>query len=130
MVSALAAPLVTPVVALPLMWLLPARLDEVDLLMATFFGFVFSLAYGYVGMLLICLPLFALLGKLRRLDAIRLCLGTTLLGAVAFTWVLSPEPPTVPALLRIFFFNAACSLAVCAFFCVLAEIRIRPLART
>lgn len=120
------APLVTPIAAIPLVALLPGiYVTELDMVMTVPFVFFFSLICGYLGMFVVCLPIMALLGYTKRLDAIRLCFYTTIVGAIAWTSIVGSGHSDFPLLARNFIAGAGCSFAVSAFFCVLGGIPIR-----
>lgn len=121
------APLITPILAIPLVALLPGIYNnEIDLLITLPFVIIISLLYGYLGMVLICLPVMLLLRFLKRLNALSLCLCTAVIGASVWTLLFGDMPgPNATLLLRTFLTGFGCSLGVSAFFCVLGGITIR-----
>lgn len=122
------APLITPIVAIPLVALLPGvYTSEFDMVIALPFVLVLSLIYGYLGMVLVCLPVFLLLLLLKRLNSVRLCLFTTAIGAGVWTCLFGDlsGPAHNDAYLASFVVGAGCSLGVSAFFCALGGITIR-----
>ncbi len=120
------APLITPILAIPLVALLPGIYNnELEFLILIPFVAFFSLLYGYLGMLLVCLPIILLLRFLERLDATRLCFFTTVVGGGVWAWLFQDSPGPEPATyLAKFIVGAGCSLGVSAFFCLLAGISI------
>lgn len=125
--AAFAAPAVAPVIAIPLVSLLPgAYASPVLTLVAIPFTIVLAILFGYLGMFLVCLPLYALLQLANRLRAIRLCSYTTLLGTGL--WVLFWQwggSLNNDSLATYAIIGAASSLAVVASFCWLAGITFR-----
>lgn len=114
-----AAPLICPVLAIPLAAFLPGMYaNEIDLLIALPLVVIASLVYGYLGMLVVCLPVMLILRALKRLNTLTLCSVTTLIGAVLWTGLMhgAPKPISLPLALLI---GGACSLGVTAFFCAL-----------
>ena len=121
------APLVTPLLAIPLIALLPGMYNsEVDLLIALPFVVVFSLVYGYLGMIFICLPVMLLLRFLKKFNAVTLCLCTTAIGASVWVLLFGDNMPSSEPVSRLvaFAIGAGCSLGVSVFFCVLGDIRL------
>ena len=129
--AALAAPAVTPVIAIPLVSLLPGVYASPVIVLITIpVTFVLAILFGYLGMAVVCLPLYALLRRANQLRAIRLCSYTTVLGTVL--WVLFwqwGESMASDTLTTYVVIGATCSLAVAASFCWLAGITIRPSGR-
>lgn len=128
--AALCSPLVTPLAAIPMTALtMGIYADSVDLLIKLPFVTMAALGYGYLGMILICLPIMMLLRRLDALDAIRLCLCTTIVGALAWAGVSSSgrEPGSLP-LLADLSTGAVCGVAVCMTFCLLRGIPFRVTA--
>lgn len=121
--AALVAPTVTPVVASVSLAFFPDVLtDDGYYLIAFPFVLVVSLVIGYLGMFLVCLPMFALLEASGRLTAGALCVVTSLAGAAIWVWFrLDPQQSM---------FNSAavgflCSLGVSALFCYIRGITTR-----
>lgn len=119
LVAFFAAPLISPVLAIPLAAFLPGMYaNEIDILIALPFVVVLSLVYGYLGMLAVCLPVMLILRALKWLNALSLCSVTTLIGAILWTALMHGGPKPIPVSLA-FLIGAACSLGVTAFFCAL-----------
>ena len=128
LVAFFSAPLITPVVAIPLAGLLPLIYqNELDLLITLPFVVAFSLIYGYLGMIFVCLPVMILLHLMKRFNAFTICLATTLIGASIWTYLFHDIPGPERKFTPIFTFivGAGCSLGVSAFFCLLGGITIR-----
>ena len=124
--AALCAPLVVPVLAIPLAGLLPDMYaNGVDMLLKLPFTAFVSLVYGYLGMFLICLPILMLLRRLKALNAGRLCFYTSIFGAAAFSYIFNSHSTDFPVLVVTFAIGACCSLTVCAIFCLLHGITFR-----
>lgn len=122
--AALVAPAVTPIIALvSLAWFPNMGTSGGYYFIAIPFVFVFALIYGYLGMLLVCLPFAAVLSRTRLLGAPALCSLTSITGAALWTW--HDAHPMQPAL-DSFIVGFLCSLGVSALFCYLAGIAIRP----
>lgn len=122
------APLVTPVLAIPLVALLPDVYSSAfDVLLFLPFVVVLSLVYGYAGMLLVCLPLMVLLKHFGKLSSLTLCASTTVAGTALwmtlFIGARTPDPASHTA--RFLLVGALCSLGVSACFSILAEIPMR-----
>ena len=120
------APLVTPILAIVSTALLPGVYStELDILIALPIIVVLSLIYGYLGMLLVCLPIMMLLRRIGRLNLILLCFLTAIGGATiwaiwcAYGW----GPAFSPA--RQFVLGFICSLGTSALFCFLGGITVR-----
>lgn len=130
--AALYAPLVAPLVAIPLTAVvMKIYANGVDLLVKLPFVAIGALVYGYLGMLLICLPIMGVLSRFRALDAIRLCTGTSTLGALAWFWLNSATgAPEAFGPLSELLIGAICSLVVSTAFCILREIPLRLSRRT
>jgi hypothetical protein len=121
----LAAPAITPILAVPLVGILPDVYTAWwDLIIFLPFVAIISLVWGYLGMIFVCAPILALLRRAKKLDAIRLCFYTTLLGGTVWTYLGAYSE--LPDLARAFTVGAGCSFGVCAFFCLLSGISIRP----
>ena len=121
------APLITPFLAFPLAALHPAIYGNVfSLLLALPFVVVISLILGYLGQALICFPIFLLLKRINKLNAVRLCSYTTAFGAGLFTCLFGHEREfsNFANLVGHFTIGAGCSFGVCAFFCLLADITL------
>lgn len=121
------APLVTPVLAVPLAAFLPNLYsNEFDLLVVGPFVAIFSLIYGYLGMIFVCLPVILVLRYLRKLNSVTLYVLTTAIGATVFALLFhdlsGPEPNGFWA---VFAVGAGCSFGVTTFFCLLSGITIR-----
>lgn len=127
------APLVAPVLAIPASVLLPGMYASIfDVLVALPFVVVAALFHAYAGMLLVCLPIIGALKLMRRLDAVRLCSYTTLVGTIAWTCVIAFDASaslSMPDIGRYVLVNAICSFGVSAFFCVLGGVRLWSQAR-
>ena len=131
--AALAAPPVTPLAAFLLTASVPGvpEVDPLDLVVFFPILCVVSLICGYLGMLLICLPALALLRHFGRLNALSLCLTTTVVGGCL--WALQAAVDADAESSRIlgsFVIGSGCSLAVVLLFCIMAEIRFRPSRQT
>ncbi|GEM_PF-1284479 len=131
---AFAAPLFTPVFALISIGVSPSGpLNAFDLLLAFPLLAVVSVAFGYIGLLLIGIPVMALLIWAQRLDALRLCGYTTLLGmgllgmGLWAAWAVHTAlwPPALEDLLADLFVGGLCSFGVMAVFCALGKIPLR-----
>ncbi len=126
---AFAAPLFTPVFALISIGVSPSGpLNAFDLLLAFPLLAVVSVAFGYIGLLLIGIPVMALLIWAQRLDALRLCGYTTLLGMGLWAaWAVHTAlwPPALQDLLSYLFVGGLCSFGVMAVFCALGKIPLR-----
>jgi hypothetical protein len=131
--SAFAAPLIAPILAIPLVLVSfssSGSADAFNIVLALPFIVVLSLFFGYLGMLTICLPILALLNYFKKLNAVRLCFYTTAVGASAWAWLFHfGQLSDFPAMAQSFFVGAGCSLGVSAFFCVLAGIKVRSIRR-
>ena len=128
LVAFFSAPLITPVIAIPLVGLLPLMYqDELDMLISLPFVVILSLIYGYLGMIFVCLPVMIVLHLIKRFNALTICLATTLLGAGIWTYLFHemPGPERKFTTLFTFVVGAGCSLGVSAFFCLLGGITIR-----
>ncbi len=120
-----AAPLITPIVAIPVAALLPGMYSSAfDILIALPFVIVASLIYGYAGMIVVCLPLMLLLKYFNKLSALTLCASTTIVGSAIWMtmFVVGSTPESASAHVRVLLVGAVCSFAVSAFFCILGEI--------
>ena len=124
--AALVAPLVTPIIALPaLAWFSNLGTAGGYFYIAIPVVLAFSVAFGYVGMLFVCLPLVAVLTLLKRLSAPILCGLTSVVGACLWAWFeLNPMQPVGNSLVVGFL----CSLGVAMVFCYLAGIGMRARA--
>ena len=119
LIAFFSAPLITPVLAIPLAAFLPGMYaSEIDILITLPFVVVVSLIYGYIGMLLVCLPVMLILHALKRLNTLTLCLVTTLVGGILWTALMRGGPGSASLPLS-FLVGATCSLGVTVFFCVL-----------
>jgi hypothetical protein len=129
--AAFVAPAVTPVAAIPLVALLPGAYGSpVLMFVAVPVTIVLAILFGYLGMFLVCLPLYTLLRLANRLQAIQLCAYTTIAGTAL--WILFWQWGNVVTndnLATYAIIGAASSLAVVATFCWLAGITIRPSGR-
>lgn len=124
----LAAPLITPVLAVPLLAvLMPGFYRSFDDLAGMSLTVaVFAWVFGYAGMTVVVLPVYFVLRHRRRLDALAFCLWTTLIGATLFALAVDDLRSLLsPVLLAKWVLGAACSLGVSAFFCALAGIQMR-----
>ena len=121
LVAFFAAPLITPVLAIPLAALLPGMYaNEVDTLVALPLVVIFSLVYGYIGMVIVCLPVMLILRALKKLNTLTLCLATTVIGAGLWTALMYGAPASTRLPVSVVMLTGAgCSLGVTAFFCVL-----------
>ncbi len=120
-----AAPLITPVVAIPLAALLPGMYSSAfDIVIALPFVIVASLIYGYAGMIVVCLPLMLLLKYFNKLSALTLCASTTVAGSAIWMtmFVVGSTPGPASAHGRVLLVGAVCSFMVSAFFCILGEV--------
>jgi len=119
LIAFFSAPLITPVLAIPLAAFLPGMYASgIDILIALPLVVVASLIYGYIGMLAVCLPVMLILRALKRLNALTLCLVTTLVGGALWTVLMRGASESISVSL-LFLIGAACSLGVSAFFCAL-----------
>lgn len=123
-----AAPLITPILAIPLVGIIPGvYTSQWDPIILLPFVAVISLVWGYLGMIFVCLPILALLKWAKKLDGIRLCFYTTTLGAIVWTYLAGHEGDSgFSDLVRAFAVGSGCSFGVCAFFCSLGGISFRP----
>ncbi len=126
---AFAAPLFTPLFALTgLPFSLTAPFTWFEFALMSPLVAIVSVAFGYIGLLFICIPVMALLYWARRLDAVRLCFFTTLLGGGLWTaWSVfgTPQQPELPDVFSQLFVGSWCSLGVTAVFCALGKIPLR-----
>lgn len=126
---AFAAPLFTPLFALlGLGVTLPEPLTLFDLALLLPVMAIVSVFIGYIGLLFICIPVMALLFWARRLDAVRLCFFTTVIGAGLWTATSmfgGGRPPESQDLFSPLLMGGLCSLGVTAVFCVLGRIPLQ-----
>lgn len=126
---AFAAPLFTPLFALTGLGVsLPGPFTSFDLALLSPLVAIVSVAFGYVGLLFICIPVMALLYWARRLDAVRLCFFTTLLGGglwTAWSASVSAQSSAAQDLFSTLFVGSWCSFGVTAVFCALGKIPLR-----
>ena len=132
LVAFFCAPLITPVLAIPLVGLLPGVYTDAGyLLLSLPFVIILSLIFGYIGMATVCLPILLSLHFMKRLNALTLCTLTALIGGTlwAFLFHDMPGPEQKTAYVASFIVGAGCSLGVSAFFCALSGITIRSSRR-
>ncbi len=128
LVAFFSAPLITPVLAIPLVGLLPGiYTDAGNLLLSLPFVIIFSLMFGYIGMIAVCLPVLLALRLVKRLNALTLCTLTSLIGGTLFALRFHDMPGSEPgtAYVTSFVVGTGCSLGVSALFCALSGITIR-----
>lgn len=91
---------------------------------AFFFFFLFGLPISYAAMLLFGLPYILALRHFKKLTAIWVCLGSTIIGAAAWTayWQLSLRPPLLVNSISI---GAVLGLIVGLVFCLVGGITLR-----
>ena len=120
------APISTPIFAVPLSALLPDLYTSADdfFLIAPITLFV-SFVFGYAGMFLICAPITAALTFFGKLNAIRVCMYTTLAGSAAWTSLFWRAEEPFRALLPNIAVGGGCSLGVSIIFCIVGGITIR-----
>jgi hypothetical protein len=126
---AFAAPLFTPLFSLLGFGItLPGSLTPFDLALVLPAIAIVSVVVGYVGLFFVCIPVMALLLWARRLDAVRLCLYTTMLGAELWAACSVYGRSSLvewPELLSALSVGAFCSFGVTAAFCLLGKIPMR-----
>ena len=88
-------------------------------------AFFVSFVFGYVGMLLICAPITAALIHFDKLNAIRVCVYTTIAGSAAWTALFWDTSRPVRSLLPHIAVGVGCSFGVALVFCVVGGITIR-----
>ena len=126
---AFSAPLFTPLftlTGLPLS--LSAPFTWLDYALVSPLVAIVSVALGYIGLLFVCIPVMVLLYWTRRLDAIRLCFFTTLLGGGLWTaWSVlgGAQQPESADVFSQLFVGSWCSFGVTAVFCALGNIPFR-----
>jgi hypothetical protein len=121
--SALVAPLVTPIIAFPMLGIFPDVLtDDGYYLAALLFIFFISLFVGYLGMFIVCLPIAVLLSLFNRLNALTLCTCTGLIGALLWAWFRADPMQNVMNSLAVGF---TCSVGVAVTFSYASGITIR-----
>ena len=115
LVAALVAPIFTPIFAAFSLAAFPSFLTSDGYYWPAFpVVIVVSLLFGYIGMLLVCLPITGILHLLGRSGFWSVCCATGLIGAVAYSWAL-PEPEGYE--LNSFLVGLTCSFGVAALFC-------------
>lgn len=116
------SPMVTPVLAIPLMAFVPGTYDDPYFVITLLVVCIVSLVIGGLGTLLVLLPVYLALKLAGCVSAARVCVYTTLLGGGAWCGMCCLGSHPSPELGIV---GAACSLGVSAYFCLLAGISFR-----
>ena len=88
-------------------------------------AFFVSFIFGYLGMFLICVPIAAALTYLEKLNAVRVCVYTTMAGGAAWTALYWDAAEPLRSLFPTIAVGAGCSLGVSMVFCIVGGITIR-----
>ena len=121
--SAAIAPIATPVFAIPLISLLPGLYTSADdFFLVVPIAFFVSFLFGYLGMFLICVPIAATLTHFGKLNAIRVCMYTTIAGAAAWTTIFWDRGERLDSLIPHIAVGGGCSLGVSLVFCIVGGV--------
>ena len=124
--AAAIAPISTPIFAIPLISLLPGLYSSGgDFTLVATVAFFVSFVFGYLGMFLICVPIAAALTFLKKLNAVRVCVYTTMAGGAAWTALYWDAAEPFRSLFLTIAVGAGCSLGVSMVFCIVGGITIR-----